>query len=438
MHIVVVVFDTLRYDYLGYNGNPWVMTKDFDRFAGEGVVFDKHYVSSFATIPARTDWFTGRFSFPFHGWQPLREDVVVLAEVLREEGYLTQLIVDNPHMMRGRNHFDRGFEGACWVRGQEGDMYLTRYNRLSAAMPADKTRVTPVRHGYRLVDIHRTTNADWAWEEDRFVARTLRTASRWLEENYKAEKFFLWIDCFDVHEPWDPPEYWVERYDPGYAGAAMLHPNYGPADIYTQEELQNMRAHYAGEVSMASRWFGRLLAKMEDIGIIDKTIIVLLSDHGIFLGEHNRTGKSNLWPTDRRIWPLYEEISHVPMVMRVPGVAARRTSAVVQPPDLFPTLLELVGLPVPRGLHGRSLVPVLRGEARTHRPVAVSGTHRPEGPLMRVTDGRYTYYPVGEVGEAELYDTELDPREERNLAGERVDLVRALADELQSWEQDVR
>jgi len=433
VNLIVVVSDTFRHDHCGSSGNPWIRTPDLDRFAAEAVGFDRHYVSSFPTIPTRTDWFTGRFSFPAHGWRALDPQAPVLAGLLAREGYLNQLIMDNPHMMKDANFFNRGFEGACWLRGQEGDTYLTRYNRLERAMPEDKTRQTPRRHGHTLVDIHRTTNRDWAWEEDRFAARTLRTASRWLEENYRAERFFLWVDCFDVHEPWDPPEYWVERYDPGYAGPPMLHPNYGPADIYTEAELRNLRAHYAGEVSMISRWFGHLLRKVEDLALEDRTAVVFTSDHGIFLGEHNRTGKSNLWPGDARRWPLYEEVAHIPLFIRVPGVAPRRVSALVQPPDLMPTLLDLAGAAPPPHLHGRSLLPLLRGETDTHRDVAVSGAHAAGHPQQAVRDGRYAYYPEGEAGKPELYDLAADPGEGRNLAAERGDERRRLQGRLEQW-----
>ena len=432
MNVIVVVSDTFRYDYCGWNGNGWIRTPDLDRFAAQAVAFDGHYVSSFPTIPTRTDWFTGRFSFPRHGWRALDPAVPVLAASMRQAGYLTQLIIDNPHMMRATNHFDRGFEGACWLRGQEGDTYLTRFNRLERAMPSDKTRQSPQPHGYNLIDIHRTTNRDWAWEEDRFAARTLRTASRWLEENYRAP-FFLWVDCFDVHEPWDPPEYWVERYDPGYEGPPMLHPSYGPADIYTPAELANLRAHYAGEVSMISRWFGRLLQKLEDIGLEDRTAVIFTADHGMFLGEHNRTGKSNLWPGDPRRWVLYEEVAHIPLLMRVPGVEPRRVPALVQPPDLMPTLLELAGVPAPADLEGRSLGPLLRGEAHRHRPIAVSGIHRRGEPLLAVRDGRYAYYPQGDADQPELYDLQADGQESRNLAGERTADRERLEGELGRW-----
>jgi arylsulfatase A-like enzyme len=231
MNFIVIVSDTFRYDYLGANGNPWIKTPELDTFASRAVSFDRCTISSFPTIPTRTDWFTGRYSFPFHGWQPLDPGATVLAGVLAEAGYINQLITDNPHLMNGRQHFNRGFHGAEWIRGQEGDTPLTWMNHpLPQVMPFEKTRQRPINFGAPLVDLHAWQNRWWDGEEDTFVARTCRTACHWLEHNYKAEKFFLWVDCFDVHEPWDPPEYLVRLYDDsGYDGPPMKHPNYGPA-----------------------------------------------------------------------------------------------------------------------------------------------------------------------------------------------------------------
>src|SRR5437660_1029799 len=91
VNFIVIVSDTFRYDYLGANGNPWIKTPELDAFSRGAVNFDRCTISSFPTIPTRTDWFTGRYGFPFHGWQPLGPKATVLAQVLREAGYTNQL-----------------------------------------------------------------------------------------------------------------------------------------------------------------------------------------------------------------------------------------------------------------------------------------------------------------------------------------------------------
>ena len=99
MNIIVLVSDTFRYDYLGCNGNAWIGTEVLDRFAERAVCFDRHYLSSFPTIPNRTDLFTGRYSFPFHGWKPLDAGIPVLSTIfgggrLPESAYLRHAASD--------------------------------------------------------------------------------------------------------------------------------------------------------------------------------------------------------------------------------------------------------------------------------------------------------------------------------------------------------
>ena len=101
MNIIVLVSDTFRYDYLGCNGNGWIGTAALDRLAGRAVSFDRHYLSSFPTIPNRTDLFTGRYTFPFHGWKPLDPGLPVLSTIFGAAGYQSQLICDTPHLDEG-------------------------------------------------------------------------------------------------------------------------------------------------------------------------------------------------------------------------------------------------------------------------------------------------------------------------------------------------
>ena len=424
MNIIVLVSDTFRYDYLGCNGNGWIGTRELDQFAQRAVCFDRHYLSSFPTIPNRTDLFTGRFSFPFHGWQPLARDIPVLSTICSEAGYSSQLIADTPHLMSREHFFNRGFDGAYWLRGQEGDKPLLK-GRLEPrqVVAADaRTRVDPHMRNTpfgNLATQHTWTNRDWAWEEDRFCVQTARTTSRWLEENHDLEPFVLWVDFFDAHEPWDPPEYLVRLYDkPGYDGEPMIHPNYGPASAYSRRELANLKAHYAAEIHLVDKWIGLVLTKIEELGLFKNSIVVFTSDHGMFLGEHNRTGKSNIHADDQRIWPLYRELTHIPLMIAAPGIkGGARVDTLTQSVDLLPTLLDFARIPK-KGLemHGHSLREIMAGkEPKWHRPYAFSSTFiRHGGPT--VTDANWTYIVHGEKGgRPELYDMKSDPRQRRNV-----------------------
>lgn len=429
-NIVLIITDTFRYDNLGARAARPVRTPELDRFAAErATAVERFYTGSFPTIPHRTDVATGVLGWPHYGWQPI--DVSSrnhVASLLRGAGYVSQLICDCPHLFNSR--FQHGFDAAFQHRGQEADRPLLRLNEpIPEAMARGKTRLYPEFQGRTLVDVHRWVNRYPQCEAETFPAKTGGTAVRWLEENSQAGPFFLWVDFFDPHEPWDAPEYLVRRYDPDYGGPPMLHPNYGPADAYTDAELHNLWAHYAAESELVDRWIGRVLQKLDDLQLWDDTIVAITSDHGMSIGEHARTGKSNINDHDRRYWPLYPEIGHVPFLLAGGAVPRGQSLPVLaQPVDLLPTLSELAGatLDPPQPLEGRSFAGAVLSGATRHRDYAISGCHlRPvtgapprRAPTPFVTTERWGYAPVGADGSPELYDLAADPMAQTNVAAD--------------------
>jgi len=441
MRVFLIVSDTYRYDNIGVNrnggagvGGLQVRTPELDEFSRDAVVFDSCYISSFPTIPHRCDMTTGRWGFPFHGWQPLLPDEIPVAQRLRDAGMHTQLICDTPHLMSGAHNFWRGFQGYYWTRGQEGDTYVLRLNEPpTRSLPKRKSRQARV-HGFDvgLGDIHRWVNREWTWEGDRFAPRTSQIACKWVEQNYKCDNFFLWVDFFDAHEPWDPPEHFVEMYQPGYKGAPMTHPNYGRASWYTREELRNLQAHYAGEATMVSKWVGHLMRKIKDCGIWDDSFIIFTTDHGMYVGEHDRTGKTNIHEDDKRgTWPLYNEITHIPLMIKPPGwKGCVRRREIVQPPDICPTILGAAGVDAPQEMMGRSLAPLLRrGRAAWGRKFAVSASAMTDSeknmPPFTVTDARWSLH-LGAGHPPELYDLARDPAQKRNVVSKHPNKVAKL------------
>jgi arylsulfatase A-like enzyme len=94
---------------------------------------------------------------------------------------------------------------------------------------------------------------------------------RWLEENVECQPFFLYVDTFDPHEPWDPPQWYVDLYDPGYQGEEVIYPQYAPCDFLSEAEVKHCRALYAGEVTMVDAWVGKLLNRLDDLGLREDT-----------------------------------------------------------------------------------------------------------------------------------------------------------------------
>jgi len=418
MNVIAIMSDTLRYDHLGCHGNPWIRTPNLDAFGKRCTVFDRAYQASFPTIPTRTDMMTGKLTFPFRGWTPLPDDETILSELMTDAGYVTMLLADTPHLMRDGHRFDRGFLGWEWIRGQEGDRAITDDVPVPLESAPEKIR-GPERmqqHHYRWRAAH------WQTERDTFVARTMQRASDWLEKNYTHKNFFLYVDTFDPHEPWDPPQHYVDMYDPGYTGEVIDHPRYDYCDYLSRAELKHTRAQYAGEVSLVDTWIGHLLHKVETLGLFENTAVILISDHGHYIGDHGRIGKSGQGPDGA--WPFYEAVAHIVFMVYAPGSKGKRSRFLAQPMDFMPTVLDLTGLKCPGGIDGVSLAPVLRGErAEARRRVAVTSAALParEGRSVcsSITDGAWTLHYRGPDWPAELYNLKSDPAQTKNVYNKR-------------------
>jgi len=286
---------------------------------------------------------------------------------LNAAGYVTALFADTPHPFAPGYNYQRGFQAWEVIRGQEGDHWKTAPREV--ALPAAAAKL---RGGAHVTSQYLRNVAEREYEADYFPARTVAAAMRWLEKNHR-ERFFLYVDTFDPHEPWDPPEHYVRHYGPPFGGDRPIYPRYDVCDYLTADELRYLRALYAGEVSMVDHWVGQLLRRVEDFGLLDETLILFMADHGFYLGEHNYIGKSLITPEYQQGLPLYPEVARIPLLVRVPGGAAgARVQAYAQPVDVMPTVLDYLGVEVPGTCQGRSLLPVLRQEAAQVRPFCVS------------------------------------------------------------------
>ncbi len=440
-NVVMIVSDTFRRDHLGVNGNPTIRTPYLDSFARSAVLFDHHLISSFPTMPARADFLTGTFSFTSMGWEALPSHLPTLPGLLSLEGYLTMGVVDTPFFIRNGYAYDRGFDDFIWVRGQGDD---TRPQERSDA------------------------RATWRSESDRLVARTMTAAEQWLERHYK-EPFFLYVDTWDPHEPWDAPEYYTSLYRPDYDGR-QFYPAYGKwkeAGL-TEEDVALAHATYCGEVTMVDLWIGRLLAKLDVLGLRDNTWVVFVSDHGFYFGEHGYFGKAE-WlhdpeatvveGTDIPSWlpeswlltvgwsPLYQELTRVPLIVRGPGLTPGRRRALTAHADIAPTILDLLGVERPASMQGAPFTDVLRGNTEEHRPFVISSwpLYFAEGATTSAVDSRprriSSYMPFtiatrdrslilgGPAESPEFYDLVSDPQEETNVWQDRIEEGRKLSED---------
>lgn len=441
MRIVFIMIDTMRLDHLKMGGAKRDYAPELDKFAEGATFFEQQYVSSFPTAPNREDIMTGRFSFPHRGWGPLPLDAIPMAQLLKDSGYITQLICDTPHLLGTGHGYHRGFTAYNWIRGNECDYYMTKYNRPpQQQMPWDKTRVDSIHFGHPLVDLQLWIAPQLIdYEENTYVARTAATVNRWIEDNYKCKDFFLWVDTFELHEPYLPPKYLQERYcDPKYKGPLMSYPFYGYADNYSPAELQNMQGLYAGEVSLISKQLATVLRKLEDVGIYDDTFIAITSDHGTYLGEHNRAGKMFCAGPQRAKntpWIQYDEVNRTPLIIKMPGQKrGRRVRQLVQPVDYLPTLLDLAKVKTDIKLEGYSLKPLLTGAkaAWPRKRTYSSNSIRTKWPNFwtGINTPQWSLHLGGEESDGPvLYDRRKDPNGTKNVANKNRSVVQSLGRE---------
>lgn len=260
------------------------------------------------------------------------------------------------------------------------------------------------------------------------------------------KRFFAWLHLADVHTPYSPPPPYDHFYyddderNPAKRSLARIwhllpdemsdHPFF-KAWLEGITDLDWVFAQYQGAVTYVDDEVGRLLDALEKRALLGRTAIILTADHGESLGEHDmyfvHTG-------------LYEPTVHVPLIMYFPGTARQGVAVreVVETVDILPTLLEYLRIPLPRGIRGRSLWPLIGGEIAPQRIAYIEHAGRN---LVALRSDRFKYvkhlrtlhiqpsYPFVE-GREELYDLKADPHERREVAADMLDVVRVFRREL--------
>ncbi|HDZ21539.1 hypothetical protein LCGC14_0124080 [marine sediment metagenome] len=435
MNVILVMSDSFRRDHIGALGNKGIKTPALDRFAAQATDFPNFRMGSFATIPQRTDMITGLYSYPTRPWQALEPDDVVLAELLKAKGVSTYASADTPHLFHsGGMTFMRGYDGFHWSRGSEGDIWWTDYyGEKDYKSPSGKGRIRFREEFFKGIwsqGQRRTRELDWT------TPQTFQAAIEWLTQNYRRKSFFLYVDTFDPHEPWDPPRWARDLYLPDAKGVPYAWAEYGSAKQFGAYELKHLQALYAGECTMVDRWFGRLIDTVDLLGLSGNTMVIFISDHGHYLGYPNDGGQvgkhqgyrrsdGKLAGADADVFvPLLDSVSNPPFLVRMPGQetgAACRELA--QPVDVMPTVLQFLKAHVPGGLHGQSLLPLLAGKKKALRSTAITACH---GQFAQISDRRWLYGVWIHDHAPRLYDRKADPDQRRDVFKKHPDVARRL------------
>jgi arylsulfatase A-like enzyme/Tfp pilus assembly protein PilF len=360
-NVLLITLDTTRADHLPVYGYKNVKTPGIDRLAETSLIFDDAIAQVPLTLPSHTSILTGLLPIG-HG-------------VRDNEGYLLDpKVISLAAILKGGGYTTAAFVSAFVLDSRFGlnqgfDSYFDKF------------------------DAYREVNRD---EIQRSAEETEAEVEKWLPAN-KDKRFFCWVHFYDPHDPYDPPEPYASTYASN---------------------------RYDGEIAYMDRSVGKLLAKLDDLGLTDRTLVIVTGDHGEGLGEHDESTHKML---------LYGTTLRVPLLMRVPGGAQKRIPGVVRHIDLAPTILDLLGFPPSTAMQGSTLVPLVNGTETTRR-VAYSESlyaelHYGWSPLKSMTTDRYAFI---DSPKAELFDRKADPGQRHNLIHEQEAIAQDLRAEIQS------
>jgi len=404
--IALVTIDTLRYDQLGIYGHPFVKTPALDAFGASGVRFNRHLVQEPQTNASHASLFSGMYpassGVRVQSVDKLSPTLSTLASVLAGRGYQTAGLfswISLENQFCGLQH---GFQV---------------YQDLSAPL-------APGGNPYDLAT--RKGRAD----------HTTDAAISQLSAFSKASPFFLWVHYFDPHYPYQPPGAFATMYDPGYQGLmdgtlqtvdAIQNGSLKP----TPEDLRKLLALYQGEISFLDSQIGRLFAQLSGSNIV----VAVTGDHGESFGEH-----ADLDENGNFFHPhsLYSSEQQVPLLLRYSPVTRPGSTigAITQAIDLFPTLLQLAGAPIPAQAQGASLLPLLDGSESGASRAAFSAM--PDDVFTSITSEDWRLIRNNASGTQRLFNLSADPGEQHDLLATQTEQAASLGARLQGWMKEVK
>lgn len=381
MKAVMVMFDSLNRRHLPNYGCDWVHAPNFRRLADRTVTFDNAYVCSMPCMPARRDFQTGRPNFLHRSWGPLEPFDDSVPEMLKERGVHTHLSSDHPHYWEdGGCTYHSRYSTWDFSRGQEGDPWIGQVKPESLPESEFGGKGNFLRE-------QDAVNRQFTNRPETFPMNlTFQNGLEYLRRNHREDGWFLQIETFDPHEPFvSLPEHqaaYAEHYE-NYSGKAAEWPPYREVRE-SREAVEHARVEYASLVTACDQQLGKILDTFDQLDLWKDTLLIVWTDHGFLLGEHQSWAKC--WTH------FYDEIAHTPFFVwdpRQPQSAGQRRSALVQPSiDLGPTLLRYFELELTPDMRGFDLAATIAEDTpvRTH---AIFGMF---GRQVNVTDGRYVYF----------------------------------------------
>lgn len=378
MRAILVMFDSLNRRMLPPYGSDWTHAPNFARLAERTVTFSNCYIGSMPCMPARRELHTGRYNFLHRSWGPIEPFDDSMPEILKTNGVYTHLVSDHQHYWEdGGATYHNRYNSYEFVRGQEGDVWKGHVNA-----PTD----VPGKTSGEASHTPRMWVQDWINRsymprpEDQPQAQTFALGLEFIKTNHQADNWFLQIETFDPHEPFFTHQKYKDLYPHDYDGPHFDWPSYRRV-TEPPEQVQHGRYEYAALLSMCDDYLGKVLDLMDELDLWQDTLLIVCTDHGFLLGEHDWWAKV--------VQPFYNEVAHTPLFIWDPrcGIRGERRNSLVQMIDLPATLLEYFGIDRPQDMQGVPLKETIAGDTPV-RKAALFGVH---GGHVCCTDGRYVY-----------------------------------------------
>ena len=403
MKAIILMYDSLNRRMLEPYGCQWTKTPNFTRLARHAAVFDNCYAGSLPCMPARRELHTGRLNFLHRAWGPMEPFDDSMPQLLKNSGVYTHLISDHQHYWEdGGCTYHTRYNSWEIVRGQEGDNWKASVN--DPEIPPHYGRA------WRQDVINRSYIDS---EDKQPQTQCIDLGLEFLEKNRDADNWLLQIELFDPHEPFYTMEKYKKLYPHRYNGPQFDWPDYKTVDE-PADAVTHVRCEYAALLSMCDMSLGRVLDYMDANDMWKDTMLIVNTDHGFLLGEHDCWAKC--------VHPMYNEVAHIPLFVWDPRsvVTDARREALVQTIDIAPTLLDYFGVDIPADMQGKPLAPVIESDVPL-REAALFGLH---GGQVNVTDGRYVYMRNYRGVNGPLYNYTLMPTHMRSLF--RLDELRTM------------
>jgi arylsulfatase A-like enzyme/tetratricopeptide (TPR) repeat protein len=372
LNVLFFTLDTTRADHIGCYGYTGIETPNIDGLAQEGILFKDAVSQAPLTLPSHCSIFTGTYplyhSVRDNGGFYLEPDKTTLAKVLKQGGWATSAFI-GAFVLDSRWGLNQGF-----------DYYYDNFDFAK----------------------YKTISLDSVQREG---GEVIKAFFDWFDKNDQ-KKFFSWIHLYDPHSPYEPPEPFKTQYSGRPWGL------------------------YDGEIAYVDTLVGRVVEVLRKKDLLEKTIIIIVGDHGESLGEHHESTHGFF---------IYDATVSVPLIVRLPSsrLKGKIVNAQVENVDIMPSLLQMLGLPIPPEVQGKSFVPLITGKNSEEERLAYSETYYPKyhygwSELKSLRSGRYKYI---QAPKPELYDLSQDPHEQVNIYSSNVALGKKFGMELKGLQE---